>query len=300
MGMALCREYWGGLRLNGLTSIDLAWLQQQFPDLLNLVALSVGGQKIVFGASHPADGDVVLKLIHPRQDQEQIRRELLAVSQVNSERVPEILQVGMIGTPVGDCAWFRERRIHGTTVRALLTLGPLSVQDLLRLGLHTLESLVAAERANIVHRDVKPENIIRDNFGNFWLIDFGIARHLDLDSITATVSAFGKFTVGYAPPEQYRNIKTEIDSRCDLFALGVTLYECATGRNPFAEGARDAMEQLRRVETMPLPRLTPNFASAREFANLVAAMTQKRRDHRLGSALEAYDWMKEICDAENV
>lgn len=286
--------------MNGLNGIDLVWLRQQFPRLSNLNPLSVGGQKLVFAGVHPIDGEVVLKLIHPRQDHEQTRRELLAVSQVNSERVPPILEVGTISTPVGDCSWFRERKIAGKTVRELLVVGPLSISDLLRLGLHTLEALLNAEQAKIVHRDVKPENIIRDNSGSFWLIDFGIARHLDLDSITATVSAFGKFTVGYAPQEQYRNVKTEIDARCDLFALGVTLYECATGRNPFADGARDAMEQLTRVETMPLPRLSLTFASAQKFADLVAAMTQKRRDHRPSTVREAYDWMKEICDAEGI
>ncbi|MGA8642489.1 serine/threonine protein kinase [Candidatus Binatus sp.] len=286
--------------MNGLNAIDLVWLRQQFPRLSNLNPLSVGGQKLVFAGVHPIDGEVVLKLIHPRQDHEQTRRELLAVSQVNSERVPSILEVGTMSTPVGDCSWFRERKIAGKTVRELLVVGPLSISDLLRLGLHTLEALLDAEQAKIVHRDVKPENIIRDNSGSFWLIDFGIARHLDLDSITATVSAFGKFTVGYAPQEQYRNVKTEIDARCDLFALGVTLYECATGRNPFADGARDAMEQLTRVETMPLPRLSLTFANAQKFADLVAAMTQKRRDHRPSTVREAYDWMKEICDAEGI
>lgn len=286
--------------MNGLNAIDLVWLRQQFPRLSNLTPLSVGGQKLVFAGVHPVEGEVVLKLIHPRQDQEQTRRELLAVSQVNSVRVPPILEVGIISTPVGDCSWFRERKIAGKTVRELLVLGPLSIPDLLRLGLHILEALLDAEQAKIVHRDVKPENIIRDSFGSFWLIDFGIARHLDLDSITATVSAFGKFTVGYAPQEQFRNVKTEIDARCDLFALGVTLYECATGSNPFADGARDAMEQLTRVETMPLQRLTLTFASAQKFADLVAAMTQKRRDHRPSTVREAYDWMKEICDAEGI
>jgi len=57
----------------------------------------------------------------------------------------------------------------------------------------------------------------------FWLLDFGIARHLDLSSLTATSLPYGKMTLGYAPPEQCRNFKREIDSRADLFALGVTM-----------------------------------------------------------------------------
>lgn len=286
--------------MNGLSGIDLRWLRQQFPHLSNLTPLSLGGQKLVFSAVHPIDGEVVLKLIHPQQNDEATRRELLAVAQVNSARVPAILEDGTISTPVGACFWFRERRIDGHTVRELVAAAPLSTPDLLRLGLQTLESLLAAEQVKIVHRDVKPENIIRDAASNFWLLDFGIARHLNLDSLTATVSAFGKFTVGYAPPEQYRNIKQDIDGRCDLFALGVTLYECATGRNPFIYGARDIVEKLNRVETMPLPTLKLTFGRAQQFADLIAAMTQKRRDHRPSTVREAHEWMKEICNAEGI
>jgi hypothetical protein len=70
--------------------IDLSWLAQQFPDLKNLDRLSFGGQKIVLTADHPSDGSVVLKLINPRQDDETTNRELLAITQVNSSRVPRI------------------------------------------------------------------------------------------------------------------------------------------------------------------------------------------------------------------
>ncbi len=284
--------------MSGLTTIDMVWLQKQFPQLAKLTPLSVGGQKLVFSAIHQVDGEVVLKLLRPPQNHEATRREILAVSHVNSNRVPQILEVGTITTNVGDCFWFREQRIAGHTVRELLANGPLSIPDFLNLGLHTLESLLAAEQVGIVHRDVKPENIIRDVSGDFWLLDFGIARHLDLDSLTATALSFGRFTPGYAPPEQFRNIKPEIDSRCDLFALGVTLFECATGRNPFIEGTRDSMEQVTRVENMALPQLNLSFTGAREFADLVASMTQKRRSHRPSTVREAYDWMKEICEAE--
>ncbi|MFX8601132.1 serine/threonine protein kinase, partial [Acinetobacter baumannii] len=69
--------------------------------------------------------------------------------------------------------------------------------------------------------------------GDFWLLDFGIARHLAMSSLTADFRTFGKFTPGYAPIEQWRNLKSEIDSRSDMFALGVTIIEASTGVNPF-------------------------------------------------------------------
>ncbi|MCC7179567.1 MAG: serine/threonine protein kinase [Acidobacteria bacterium] len=280
--------------------IDLGWLAQQFPDLNALAPLSQGGQKLVLSADHPIDGAVVLKLIQPTQDLETTNRELLAIDQVNSPRVPRVLERGTLATPIGTCVWFREQRVTGATLRQLIQSRGFGASDILRLGLHLLETLTAAEQVNIVHRDVKPDNIIRDAAGEHWLLDFGLARHLTLSSLTLTAHPFGKMTLGYAPPEQCRNVKGEIDARADLFATGVTLHECATGSNPFREGARDYLEILQRVDTLILQPLVLPIAEARSFSDLVSAMTQKRRDHRPGTVKEAYEWMLDICNAEGV
>jgi serine/threonine protein kinase len=278
----------------------LDWLRVTFPDLDNVAPLSQGGQKLVFAARHKADGDVVLKVIKPNQDLETVRREVLAVATVQSARVPKILEYGTVGTPLGDCVWLREQRVNGETVRSSLQAGAFETRRLLTLGLHMLEALIAAEAVRIVHRDVKPDNIISDPAGSFWLLDFGVARHLDLSSLTPTGLPFGKGTLGYCPPEQLRNIKPEIDARADLFGLGVTLYECATGSNPFRAGARDDLEILKRVDRVPLPILRLAFGAAADFRDLVDAMTQKRRDQRPASAAEAYQWIQEICAKEGV
>lgn len=281
-------------------TIDLAWLAGEFPDLSNLTPLSIGGQKLVLSADHPADGAVVLKLIRPNQDIQTTERELLAIVQVNSPRVPRVTERGQIQTPIGDCVWFREQRVQGDSVRTIVSAGPMNPTDVLKLGLHVLETLAAAEAVSIVHRDVKPDNIMRDPNGDCWLLDFGLARHLTLSSLTVTGSPFGKMTVGYAPPEQSRNIKGEIDSRADLFATGVTLHECATAVHPFRNGSRDDLETLRKVDAVPLPQLMLPINRARDLADLVSAMTQKRRDHRPSTVREAYDWMTDICRAEGL
>ena len=286
--------------MNGQSQITEAWLARQFPDLQSIQPLARGGQKQVFSALHPHDGDVVLKLMHPTADIDRTRRELLAVVRVQSARVPRILDQGVIQTPIGDCFWFREQRIPGHTVRERLAVGPFATPDLLRLALHVSEILVAADAVNIVHRDVKPDNLIIDSATNCWLIDFGLARHLGLESLTATANVFGQVTWGYAPLEQCRNIKEEIDARADLFALGMTLYECATGANPFRVGARDAIEILRRVENGNLPRVHLSFSSASSFSDLIAALTQRKRIHRPQHAMEAYDWIKDICNREGL
>ena len=86
-----------------------------------------------------------------------------------------------------------------------------------------------------------------DRNGEYWLLDFGIARHLDKESITASGAMFGPASAGYAPPEQFRNIKTEIDIRTDLFAIGVVAYEALTGSHPFLQGAKDRVDAYRRT-----------------------------------------------------
>jgi serine/threonine-protein kinase len=281
-------------------NIDPAWLGQQFPTLKALAPLVQGGQKIVYTAHHPSEGDVVLKIVHPAQDPERVRREILAVQKAACPRVPKILETGTLRTNVGDVIWVREQMIAGDSVRAVIQRGPLGKSDLLRLAAHLLEALADAEKVQIVHRDVKPENIIRDAHGKFWLLDFGIARHLDLASLTGSHSPFGVGTAGYAPPEQFRNRKREIDGRADLFALGVTLYECATATNPFRTGARDDLEILRNVERMALPPLQLAFDGSGEIRTFVSALTQKRPDHRPTSVADALQWVKDICKREVV
>ncbi len=279
-------------------NIDIAWLATQFPDLQNVALLSKGGQKLVASALHSQTGDVVLKIIRPDQDVEATQREILAVSQVRSVRVPRIFEQGDIATPIGDCIWLQERRILGQNVREMLSGGALRPQQFLRMGLHILEALVDAENARIVHRDVKPENIICDNNGDFWLIDFGIARHLNLSSLTATANIWGKATVGYAPTEQVRNLKQDIDARSDLFALGVTLYEAIAGCHPFIFPPANQIEVIRRMEQERNKRITPlalAFPGGAELWDLIAAMTQNRRDLRPRTAQEAFTWMRDTC-----
>ncbi len=275
------------------------WLSQQLPGLSSITKLPDGGQKWVFGATHVRDGDVVIKLIKPTTEMERVKREILAVSQISSTRVPKILEVGVINSVPwgGDLIWLREQRINGEDVHQIIARSALDKDEVLLLGLHMLEALSDANHARIVHRDVKPKNIMRCNSGSYWLLDFGIARHLDLSSLTPTVAFGGAGTVGYAPPEQFRNRKDDIDSRADLFALAVTLVECLSGQNPYLNGARDVPEVLRRIEQAPLAVPTVPWDSQGIFADLINAMGQCRVDCRPQDVSEAIAWMREIIVA---
>ncbi len=278
--------------------VDPSWLALQFPCLTNLQPLAAGGQKQVYTATHANDGEVVIKLIHPGADPARTERELEAATKVQARRVPHIFEHGQLTGNTGTIIWFREKYIPGEVLSTRIRTGTLSHHELLRLALHVSETLVAAEAVSIVHRDVKPANIIVDLRGEFWLIDFGVARHLDLESLTATAALGGCGTIGYAPGEQCRNDKPDIDARADLFALGVTLYEAATGRNPHVDGARDRFEVMRRVSTQQLPRLGGSLPN--EFADLVATLAQPNLVHRCQTAHEAHEWIRDLCEREGV
>lgn len=275
--------------------MDTEWIAEQFSDLQNLVPLAKGGQKVVFAAEHASDGHVVLKLLLQESGNARLGREILAGQLVGCDRVPRIYATGTLATPIGDCTWVREERVHGTTLRTCLRVGPVGIDGVVHLGRQILETLCAAEQRHIVHRDIKPENIMRDTNGNFWLLDFGLARHLDLESLTATHLHFGVGTLGYSAPEQMRNRKRQIDARADLFALGITMYEYATGTNPFINGARHPLDILRRVEQLALPVINISGDPGGSLRDLIAALTQKYPTQRPRTAQEAQAWLEHIA-----
>ena len=282
-------------------SIDAAWLQQTFPTLTNLTPLNAGGQKWVFSGNHPTHGNIVLKFFHPQTDPDRARREVEAVVQIKSPRVPHIYEVGVATCTIGPLIWVLEQRLDGQNLRERLQSGgTFYPAAAMRLTLHVMEALNAAEQNKIVHRDVKPENIMVDQVGNYWLLDFGLARHLDKESLTATGAPFGVGTLGYSPSEQFRNRKDDIDGRADLFALGVTVYECVQGVNPFRQGARDVGEILRRIESQPLPPIALPVEPTNQFRDLIQAMSRTRRDQRPANVAEALVWIQEICAANGI
>lgn len=273
---------------------DPAFLSLQFPDLRDFVYVTAGGQKSVYSAAHSHYGKVALKIFPPSADVTRFERELDAVKGLACDAIPEIYSSGRFSTPHGECLWFVESWLDGESLRELLLSGPIHNAVVIRVAVSVLSVLKQAEAKRIVHRDVKPENIVVSKDGKrCWLLDFGIARHLE--RTTVTVGIFGPCTPGYSPPEQFRNIKDDIDARADLFALGVTLYECVEGVNPFREGTADPAEMCHRVESAPLPPVSCQIDRKNEFSDFVLALTRTKRTHRLPSAADASDWANEIA-----
>src|SRR5262249_44738918 len=102
----------------------------------------------------------------------------------------------------------------------------------------------ALESNKIVHRDLKPSNVRMRPNGSPVIIDFGLARMLDMASLTATIDGAMIGTPAYFAPEQFRGTKHDIDHRTDIYALGVVIYQAAVGRHPSLQPAMRTMDEL--------------------------------------------------------
>jgi serine/threonine-protein kinase len=124
-----------------------------------------------------------------------------------------------------------------------------------------------------------------------FFLDFGIARILDVQSLTNTGAIVGPHTPGYAAPEQFNNLKNDIDSRADLFSIGVVTYECITGKNPFSDGATSHMEILQRTETISPVTFQIAGDTQQQFMGLLSSLMGKYPSRRPTNATQALSWL---------
>ncbi len=253
--------------------LSAALLAAQIPALSNITPVAVGGQKFVYRADHATHGPVALKVFGDLADPQRAQREIDAVRSIACAHVPTIYETGVMTGGPKPYIWLVEEWLTGDTLRARLVKGAQSDAVVMRVAHDVLLVLSEAEKQRIVHRDVKPENIMLsvDN-SKCWLLDFGIARHLDLTTITVVAGGW-PLSPGYAPPEQIQYLKDKIGARADLFALGVTLHECLMGFNPYTDGAVDNAERVRRTLASDLPRPTREIDAAGQFSDLVQSMS---------------------------
>lgn len=256
--------------------------------LSNLLKLPSGGQKDVYSAKHIDYGDVVYKIIKLNNDSlERTKREIRAVSILESSHIPKIYEHNCNSGEKN--IWLVEECIKGKNLRELILSGKTFNINEVVLFIETILSvIVLSESENIVHRDIKPENIILDEDGKFWLIDFGISRHLDMQSITPTNNPYGLFTIGYASSEQFRNFKKDIDSRSDLFSIGIVAYELIKGENFYMQNTNgDVFKVIKKLENESLPNIRLDGDSKFQLSAFIKLLGDHRRNRRPRSAEEA-------------
>lgn len=201
-------------------------------DCIIIKELLQGGQKIVHLAEHPKVGKVVIKkgAIKSFTSLERIKREVELLSELKSDYYPQQYHFYIdVKTKEFEIV---EDYIEGKVLREAM-LQFKNPRDIFTLLNSLVEGLSVIWDKNIVHRDLKPENIIIRPNGMPCIIDLGIARFLDLESLTKTISPMGPCTPIYAAPEQLTNKKNLIDPRTDFFSLGIIALELYLGVHPY-------------------------------------------------------------------
>jgi WD40 repeat protein/serine/threonine protein kinase len=149
-----------------------------------------------------------------------------------------------------------------------------------RLGVQVAEALAYAHGQGVLHRDIKPSNLLLDTLGTVWVTDFGLAKAVDSEDLTATGDIVGTFR--YMAPERFQG---QADSRSDVYSLGVTLYELLTLHPVHVEGDRaHLVERILRDEPVRPRKLDPHIP--RDLETIVMKATAKEPEQRYGSAKE--------------
>jgi serine/threonine-protein kinase len=251
--------------------------------------LGHGGMATVYRARDRRLGrDVAVKVIHPhlRDSREVVARFIAEAKAVAKLRHPNIVEVYDVSEPDDDDQYLVVELVRGTTLRKLLQdRGVMPPEVAAALGLELLAALGHAHANGVVHRDVKPENVLiesgrgapgpeeRSHEGAdartaVKLTDFGIAKLLDAQGVTSTGQVLG--SPAHMAPEQIEG--GDVDARADVFGVGVLLYECMVGHLPF-DGSNPA-QVLRRV-------LDGQYAEAQRERPIVGAAWSKVLDRAL-------------------
>lgn len=273
---------------------DLAFLTPtELPDRIGTLGafevirmIGRGGMGVVLHAFDPdLQRDVALKVLDPdlssnKTARQRFCREARAAASVTHENIVTVHQVNedeRTGLP-----YLVMQLINGESLEQRLRRdGKLSVADAARLGAQAAAGLAAAHAQGLIHRDVKPGNILIEAGDKVKLTDFGLARAAEDLKLTRTGYVSG--TPLYMAPEQARG--DDVDARADLFSLGVVLYEAVAGKPPF--DGKTPLAVLREVADTPhrpLRRLVPVVPDW--YEDVVDALLAKTPDDRMNSAAD--------------
>ena len=243
--------------------------------------LGRGGMGTVYRAHDTRlNRDVALKFLYPyvTSDADAEARLLSEARAVAALQHPNICVIHEIGEAGDGQPFIAMALCDGQTLKQRLSTGPVAPDEAVSIASQVLRALKVAHSRDIVHRDIKPGNIMLDSDGSVKLLDFGLARPADV-SVTRPGSTPG--TVAYMSPEQVRG--EPVDLRSDLWSVGVVLYEMLAGRRPF-RGGRDKVIVQEILNEDPESLRSVSAAMPVDVAAVVDRLLQKDREARYESA----------------
>jgi serine/threonine-protein kinase len=249
--------------------------------------LGSGGMSTVYLAcDETLDRSVAVKVMHREMSEqadqlERFRQEARAVAKLSHPNVVSVIDAG----EDGGHPYIVFEYVEGETLKQRINrVGALDPQEAIAYAIEVARGLAVAHGRNMVHRDIKPQNVLIDAEGRAKLTDFGISRQLEQDGMTATGRVLG--TTDYVAPEQAMGHK--VDPRTDVYSLGVVLYEMLVGQVPFQAESQVGVAMKHVNEELPdVQRRRPEISAA--VALVVERATAKdpaERYQRVGEMID--------------
>jgi tetratricopeptide (TPR) repeat protein len=242
---------------------------------------------------------VALKLLREGNgpaETSRLLREARLASQLSHPNIAVIYEIDEAEKDGASVSYIAMEFVEGRTLADRLRDGPLALPEALDVAEQVASALESAHARGVVHRDVKPGNVIVDSAGRAKVLDFGLAAWRPPEGASGETWSLGGGgptrslggaivgTVAYMSPEQARGL--EVDARTDVFSLGVLVYECIAGKNPFEGGNTvETLDRILHTDPAPLSRAAAGVPAALEA--VVAKMLEKDRTRRHASMREA-------------
>ncbi len=278
----------------------------RFNQYVILSQLGSGGMGEIYLAQDTKLGRrVALKLLPPQftSDDERVHRfeqEARAASALNHPNIITIYEIGH----ANEIHFIATEFVEGQTINQRLAWGEMKISEALDVAIQVANALTSAHAAGIVHRDIKPENVMLRPDGYIKVLDFGLAKltesfdsdeNVDPEAATKplrdTSPGVIMGTVSYMSPEQTRAVK--VDSRSDIFSLGVVMYEMITGQKPFdGDTMSDVMAAILEREPRPISDLLPDAPP--ELQWIISKALSKDRESRYQTAKELLNDLKRL------
>jgi len=250
--------------------------------------IGIGGMAVVYKAKcHLLDRFVAIKVLKEEftEDEDFIRkfrRESQAAASLSHPNILNIYDVGSEETGEKKIHYIVMEYIKGKTLKEIVVAeGKMPIDTSINYSIQIGEALLHAHKNHIIHRDIKPHNIMVTEDGRLKVTDFGIARAVTSSTITTTSNVLG--SVHYFSPEQARGGYT--DEKSDIYSLGIVMYEMLTGKIPF-EGETPISVALKHVQDEMTPPIEVDPQIPVELNNIIMKCVQKRQSDRYQSATE--------------
>ncbi len=276
------------------------------PGFRILHELGRGGMGVVYHAEreHP-QRMVALKLLRSSFTQPSMRRrfeyEIQLLARLQHPGIAQIFDAGIVPSPDGPIPYFAMELVHGKSLHEIAKDPSLDLRDRLRLIARIADAVHHAHQKGVIHRDLKPGNILITADGQPKILDFGVARAVDPDlQMTTMRTEIGQLigTLPYMSPEQVEGNPNQLDIRSDVYALGVVAYELIAGSLPYDLRNKLIPEAIRVIQQQEPSRLSmTNRACRGDVETIIAKALEKDRERRYQSIAEfASDLRRFLAD----